>query len=205
MSKVTGLLSFQNGVFWGLEKRPGESVPVVPPRLPLSFRELPPEQAGLLARAAGLSSPGPLQERFRTGGRAFAGFSGEDLACYGWVSQGREWIGEMQAHFLMLPGEGYIWDCVTLPQFRRQGLYTALINHMLRALFAEGLHRVWIGSNIENQPSIRGFQRAGFRALVQVRLFRLLSRRFYGYRPCPGAPQGFVSATRRAFSPADRT
>lgn len=195
------LFSFQRGVFWGIEKKPGETVQAVLPRLPVVFREIFSVEAEGLSQALGLDSSEQALQRFNAGRRCFGGFSGDQLTCCGWVSQGEEWIGEMEARFIMQPGEAYLWDFVTLPSYRRQGLYSALLNHILRELLQEGCQRIWIGSNLENRPSIQGFQRAGFWPIAQVWFLRLLAFRFFLMKPYQAVPRELLYATRRAFSP----
>ena len=53
------------------------------------------------------------------------------LAAYGWVSFGEEFVGELGLHLKLLPGEAYIWDCVTVPAFRQKHLYSALLGYIL--------------------------------------------------------------------------
>lgn len=148
----------------------------------------------------GLPSPDLIIERFERGGRCLALWSEERMASYCWVAQGVEWIGEMEIHFRMQPGERYIWDCFTLPEYRRKGLYSALLSQMVKALAGEGVSRIWIGSNLENQSSIKGFENAGFQPVVQIWFIRILSLRCFWLKAYPSAPRDFVAAARGAFS-----
>jgi ribosomal protein S18 acetylase RimI-like enzyme len=177
-----------------------ETVTPVTPRLPVRFREIKPDQAGVLAAAMRTGSPEAVRERFAGNRRCFAGYLEDQIACWGWFSQGEEWIDEMKVHFWMQPGEAYIWDCVTLPEYQGNGLYSALLSHIVKVLQSSGINRIWIGSNIENQPSIRGFLRAGFRLVIQVRFFQILGSRFFRINSYPGATEEMVSAALRAFS-----
>lgn len=192
--------SFQRGVTWAIQANPGRSLAPLSPRLPAAFAEIGRSSLAELAGAMGLPSPDPILQRFEAGGRCFAFWVDNQIACYCWVAQGREWIGEMEIHFQIGAGERYIWDCFTRPAFRRQGLYSALLAHMVRELQREGVARLWIGSNLENRPSLKGFERAGFQPVVQIWFLRLLSLRWYWIRSCPAAPKELVSAARRAFA-----
>jgi ribosomal protein S18 acetylase RimI-like enzyme len=102
----------------------------------------------------------------------------------------------------MQPGEAYIWDCVTLPAFRRRGLYVALLRHIVGVLRAEGLRRLWIGASLDNTPSIRGFRSAGFRPVLRLIYLRVLGLRGNWLVGDAAAPAALVADARRALSGA---
>ncbi|HKC18646.1 MAG TPA: GNAT family N-acetyltransferase [Candidatus Dormibacteraeota bacterium] len=76
----------------------------------------------------------------------FAAFSEGALLGYGWLSRGPEWIGELQLEIKPREWEAYIWNCVTLPQHRRRGVFRSLVAGMSTAARRLGARRVWIGS-----------------------------------------------------------
>lgn len=84
--------------------------------------------------------------RLARGCRCFAAWIGDEVAGYGWLSTDREWIGELQLTISPRPGEGYIWNCVTLPEHRRKGIFRAMIGGISEIAQSEGLRRLWIGS-----------------------------------------------------------
>lgn len=133
----------------------------------------------MLAEAVGLPNTEPLLRRVEGRRRCFAACAGEDIAAYGWVSQSDEWIGEQERCIRISSEEAYIWDCVTLPDYRRQRLYSALLSHMLSVLKREGTQRVWIGTALKNRPSIKGFANAGFRPVLDLLFLRLFSLRLW--------------------------
>ena len=73
-----------------------------------------------------------------------------------------------------MPGEAYIWDCATLPAYRRLRLYTALLVHIVEQLYAEGLCRVWIGADAENRASQSGMALAGFQPVADLVVTRVI-------------------------------
>ena len=83
-------------------------------------------------------------------------------AAYGWVSRGTKHIGELERSLQMQPEEAYISDCSTLPPYRRQGLYSALLGRIATALGGQGIRRVWVGTSIHNRPSVRDSPLLGF-------------------------------------------
>ncbi|MFL5806383.1 MAG: GNAT family N-acetyltransferase, partial [Roseiflexaceae bacterium] len=173
------------------------------PRIAVVFGEVRREAAGPLAAAMGLPDPEALQRRFDDGRRCFAAWDGVRIAAYGWASQGHESVGELERTFRMQPGEAYIWDCVTLPDYRGQGLYSALLGYMLAELRSVGVGRVWIGASLDNQPSIKGFVNAGFQPVIELTYVRVLGLRCSWMRRKPGAPASLVAAAHRMISADD--
>ena len=90
----------------------------------------------------------------------------------------------------LAPGEVYIWDCATLPAYRGQGLYPALLAHIVKELSAEGLRRAWIGADTGSEPLKRHHPRR------LPTCSRLLSR---PHRVCIQLPHnGPAGRTRRS-------
>ena len=59
--------------------------------------------------------------RLARGCRCFAVWMDGQVAGYGWLSTGPEWIGELGLEIRPPVGEAYIWNCVTLPAHRLRG------------------------------------------------------------------------------------
>ena len=172
-------------------------------RLPARFDEVGPDALAHLARAMDVRAPatesrGPsaVARRFDAGRRCFAGRLDDEIVTYGWLSQGHESVGELERDYHLQPGEAYIWDCATLPAHRGSGLYGALLSHIIQTLRAEGIQRAWIGANLENEPSLRAFARAGFQPVVKVAYARLLRLRCLRLLAQPAAPAALVDRAR---------
>lgn len=126
---------------------------------------------------------GLVATRLARGCRAFAVCRDEQLAGYGWLSTGPEWIGEAGFEIRPGPSEGYIWNCVTLPAYRRQGVFAELLASLVGRAGAEGLTRLWIASLAGTAES--AVRRAGFSEVIvldagrlaRLRLLRLRARR----------------------------
>ena len=183
------------GTFWMLElDRP--LPPAIVPRVPAAFMRTGPEVAGELAQAMGLDDPGIVLQRFAAGRHCYAARVDRKLAAYGWVTFDEEAIGELGLRFHLKAGEAYIWDCATLPAYRRQRLYSALLAYIVRELRAAGLCRVWIGADMDNLPSQSGMVLAGFQPAVDLFLdstqrMRLCAR--------PGIPEQVVMDIHHAL------
>ena len=83
------------------------------------------------------------------------------IAGYGWLSTGPEWIGELQLEIKPREREAYIWNCVTVPEHRRRGVFRSLVVGMSSAARRLGARLVWIGS--VNIPAERALAPIGFR------------------------------------------
>jgi ribosomal protein S18 acetylase RimI-like enzyme len=170
------LWAFERGTLWVRECGGKGVAPVVPAREAV-LREAQSGDAEALARAMGLATATEAQQRFGAGRRCFIALVDGSIATYGWVSHGVESIGELERSFRMSPEEAYIWDCATLPPYRGQHLYGALLDYIATALCRDGTRRIWIGASLDNTPSTRGFATAGFQPVLTLTYVRLLGIR----------------------------
>jgi GNAT superfamily N-acetyltransferase len=88
-------------------------------------------------------------------------------ASYGWSASGPAHIGGLELHLTVPPGERYLWDFVTLPDFRGRGLYPLLLQDIIRRQWQEASW-FWIGHETHNEASRRGILKAGFRLAGRV-------------------------------------
>ncbi len=84
--------------------------------------------------------------RLARGCRCFVVQVEDAVAGYGWLSSGPEWIGELQLQITPRPGEAYIWNCVTIAEHRRKGIFRAVLLGISGVARREGLRRLWLGS-----------------------------------------------------------
>jgi len=158
-----------------------------------------PEVAQELAQAMELEDAAVVLQRFARGCQCYAGRIDGGLVTYGWVTFDEESIGELGLSFRLQPGEAYIWDCATLPAFRGQRLYPALLAYMLGALYRAGMHRIWIGADEDNLPSQRGFILAGFTPVVDILMTGDATMRKPRVRGRPGVPEEIIDDVRQAI------
>lgn len=183
------------GLFWTLSL--AETLPAVPaPRIPATFLLAGPEVAEELAAAMDFADSEPVLQRFQRGCHCYIARSAGQLIAYGWITFDEELIGGLDLRVRLLPGEAYIWDCATLPAYRGQGLYPALLGHMQCQLQNAGFQRLWIGMDADNLPSQAGVARAGFQRIVDLLQVRDTSTRTFLARAYPGATEQDVRAAR---------
>lgn len=185
------LWAFEAGALWALDTR-DTPLPARPPAAQIS--EAQEADAPTLSWMMGVERD-EVERRFAATNRCFVARVGSALAGYGWVSHGAERIGELERTLRMKPGEAYIWDCLTLPPYRGQGVYTALLNAITATLRSEGGGRVWIGAALSNHPSLKGFARAGFRPALTISYLRI-GRSNYSWiaRPASVSPALYADA-----------
>jgi ribosomal protein S18 acetylase RimI-like enzyme len=185
------------GTIWMLNL--DESLPIVNPLMPATFRRIGPESTSALASTLNVDASTEILKRFENGRRCYTAWAEDKIAAYGWVSLDEEFIGELKLRLKLLKGEAYIWDCATLPEFRQRHLYSALLVHILRELQAEGLCRVWIGADLENIASQRGIARAGFHHIADLVVDRVLALRQVWVQGHPDVLDHLVAEARRVF------
>ena len=158
------------GIFWLFkldEPVPTSPFPVMP-ALPATFRRVGLDAIGQLAQVMCMEDSTPIARRFERGKRCYAGFHGDEIVTYGWVTFDEEGIGELGLTARMRAGECYIWDCATPPTYRGKRLYPALLAYILANLAAEGISRAWLGTDVDNIPSQKGVVRVGFQPILDV-------------------------------------
>jgi len=158
------------GIFWlfKLDELSSTSAFSVTPVLPVAFRRIGPDSIRSLAGVMGMEDQTPIARRFEQGKRCYAGFHGDEIVTYGWVTFDEETIGELGLTARMRAGESYIWDCATPPAHRGKRLYPALLAHILTTLAAEGISRAWLGTDADNIPSQKGVALVGFQPILDV-------------------------------------
>jgi GNAT superfamily N-acetyltransferase len=193
--------AFERGILWGIDL--DMPPPPVEPRLDARFQECASESTATLADAMGLRDANEVRERMASGRRCMLALVGGRIAGYGWISVRPEYIGEQEREIKLQANEAYVWDCATMPGFRGQRLYSALLSRILTVLRAQGVRRAWIGTARSNVPSLRAFATAGFQPAVTLTFARL--GRFHCLRigTPRHAPSQLTVAARRALVKSD--
>jgi GNAT superfamily N-acetyltransferase len=150
--------------------------------------------------AAAMGPDGDLvAARLARGCRCFGAWLGGELAGYGWLSVGHEWIGELELAISPGAAEGYIWNCFVLPRHRRKGVFSALLASVRTQGRDDGLRRVWIGSVAI--PAEKAFGGSGFKPALLFETVRLPRLRWMRVSAAPGADPSFVNEARKVIGP----
>jgi GNAT superfamily N-acetyltransferase len=138
----------------------GDPLPAVPD-LP-GFAARRETDRALIGRLTGLLSK-TIDARLESENEPFVGLLDGEPAGYGWLAHRRGGIDELDFSFSLPDGNAYLWDFVTLPEFRGRGVYP----HLLQAILAQtpDVERFWIGYEACNLASERGIVKAGFRVV----------------------------------------
>jgi GNAT superfamily N-acetyltransferase len=138
-----------------------------PERAPLpAFRAGRANDVDLLIRLTGLGA-GEVRSRLESGHRAYVAWLDDRPTAYGWVASMAASIGELDLAFGLPAVDRYLWDFVTLPEWRGRGLYPRLLQAILAEESAGG-RRFWIINAPENAASAAGIAKAGFRPVGEL-------------------------------------
>jgi GNAT superfamily N-acetyltransferase len=136
----------------------GDPLPAVD--VPAGFSVVRSERPEVLARIGGIDRD-EVESRIRDGHVPYvASVSGGPVA-YGWSAWRRASIGELGLSFELAPGDRYLWDFMTMPDWRRRGIYRRMLQEILK-VERDAASRFWIGHDLDNVPSGKGILGAGF-------------------------------------------
>ena len=139
-----------------------------------------------------------VRRRLARGCRCFGVWIGDDLAGYGWLSTGPEWIGELELEVRPGEGEGYIWNCCTLPAHRRRGVFRSLLLSITAVAREEGMRRMWIGSVAI--PAERAVAPSGFKPALIFDSWSIAGLRLMRIEPAPAADVALVASALRVLN-----
>jgi GNAT superfamily N-acetyltransferase len=136
--------------------------------------------------------------RLARGCRCFAASLGDELVGYGWLSRGAEWIGEVELQISPGDGEAYIWNCVTIPAHRRQGVFRSVLTSISAQARGEGLARLWVGSVAI--PAEKAMGPSGFQPVLRLDSTVISEMRWLKVMRAEGANPSLVEDARRVLS-----
>jgi len=107
-----------------------------------------------------------IEQRLEQGHHLYVAHVNEDLVARGWSASQTAHIGELDINMTMPQANRYLWDFVTLPDWRGQGIYGHILQAMLHD--QEEIERFWVGHDYDNTASSRGILKAGFALIVEL-------------------------------------
>lgn len=153
-----------------------ESWPENLSKIPAHFHRVTPEETHRLQEAmekSGVYPPGDAIRRQTTIRDAYVGEVdgplGSVVVTYGWIALTAEPLDNTGCSFDPPPGDAYLYDFATVPEYRGQGFYPALLRYILGELAKQSIRRAWIGTAPGNTVSVRSISRAGFSKVADMR------------------------------------
>jgi len=147
--------------------------------------------------ASGEYPPGDPKRRWRRGRTPYVAMVGTEVASYGWVTFEPEPMDDLGVSFTAPPGEVWLYDFATVPEFRGRRLYPGLLRFILSQLKEQGVKRAWIGTEPGNVASQHGIQRAGFTLVVESKFVGRPGQGHFEVYPCEGVPDELTKAAVR--------
>lgn len=120
----------------------------------------------LLAAISDLN-PEDVARRLRDGHQPYLAVIDGRPAAYGWSAWRQAEIGELGVAFRLPEGNRYLWDFVTLPDWRGMGFYPRMLQGIIKSELDEA-ERFWIGHDLGNDASARGIAKAGIPVVGEV-------------------------------------
>jgi hypothetical protein len=109
-----------------------------------------------------------VYERFKKGYRLFCLRDGEYVS-FAWIIKASEvYVGEINRKVSAKSSVLWIVDCVTLPHYRGKAYYPCLLKLIANNFRSE---RIVIYASAENEASLRGIKKAGFREFARISTF----------------------------------
>ncbi len=101
-----------------------------------------------------------IEERANEGHQLYAASVAGEVVGWGFSATSTAAIGEHGITVVLPAGNRYLWDFVTVPEWRGRGIYP----HMLQAIIAHerDVEQFWVGHDFSNVASGRGILRSGF-------------------------------------------
>lgn len=114
----------------------------------------------------------PMEERLRAGDRCYAMLTGAgETQSFTWVTSGREvYVYELGKSVWVPENVAYFYDAFTFPEARGTGLIAETVHGIVADLENSPVERceVWVAQG--NTPSLRAYDKAGFRVYGSWRL-----------------------------------
>lgn len=110
-----------------------------------------------------------VNRRIQNGNRPYIASMGDVPVAYGWVAIRTGAISEFQLSFTIPPRTCYLWDFLTLPQWRGCGIYPHFLQEIIH--LEQAADRFWIGYELGNDRAARSIKKAGFHIVSDLVIF----------------------------------
>lgn len=144
------------------------------PKIQLAFKELFFQDLQDMGDFRGFPIPELIyKERFKDGYKCFGFFLNGKVAHVAWVKNVMNGYLNDGFNIFKINNGIWIYDCFTMPEFRRKGVYSSSLVYLQKILQQSGGEGVFIGVDLGNIFSQKGIKRAGFRYLHTLHCHRI--------------------------------
>ena len=127
-----------------------------------------------------------FRKRFKKDRICFIALDQEKIAYFGWISFDDEYESIFQIMVKVNDKEAYWFDCHTIPEYRRNGLHSAITAKALIYLKDKGCKKVLTHVMKNNIYSRKAFRKVGFKEKRMVTLIKIFNFKHYIYRDFKG-------------------
>ena len=150
-----------------------EPVPPVAPRVPVRVELLPAAATDEYLAFRPDARRDRILRRWEAGNLCFvARHEGRIVAC-GWGTAAAAWTDYLHCAIELAPGDAYLYDGYTRPEWRGRGIFQALCAEELRALQRAGHRRAIRATAVHNTVAMHVHARSGFRLIGSIVRYRL--------------------------------
>jgi len=123
-----------------------------------------------------------FRERFKKNKICFIALDQEKIAYFGWISFDDEFESIFQIRVKVADKEAYWFDCHTIPEYRHNGLHSAITIKALIYLKDKGCKKVLTHVMKNNIYSRKAFRKVGFKEKKIITLIKIFNFKHYIYR-----------------------
>ncbi len=163
-----------------------EKILNIEPKIKVVIKEAQSSDFDKLVDMAGEKKVDIFRKRFKSGAVCFIAIDRDKIAYYGWMGFANEYEANCQIMVKLNNKEAYWFDCWTAPEYRKMGLHTAVTARALIYLRDKGYKKVLSFITVKNIPSLKAFDRVGFRGKKVVTFIMLFGLKFHIWRKFNG-------------------
>ena len=117
--------------------------------------------------------PPAIHRRFDRGDQCFIARHQGVIVNACWAAEGAVWIPYLNCRIELAPGEAYVYDHYTAPNFRGHHVPLVRAVFMLHHYRDRGYHRLAAIVIPENKPAFGSFERSGYRRIGRIGSLRI--------------------------------
>ncbi len=140
-----------------------ESIPTIVPRVPIQIELLRASQAEEYHHFRPGVDRSEIERRLEQGHWCLVGWRSNRIVSAWWACPHQANIQYLSRRVEQTPGEAYVYEALTLHEFRHANISSAIGVEIARLLRADGYRRLWAIIVPENKPGLQLVYKAGYR------------------------------------------